>query len=93
MSERRQRTQVKRTDVSKPLAKERKPRPVQEEVYEVEKILDHRIVRGRLQYYVKWVGWDNPEDNTWEPEENLIQCPRLLRAYMLKFSEIAKSES
>ena len=34
-----------------------------EEQYEVEKILDSRIHRRRLEYHVKWVGYNEP---TWE---------------------------
>ena len=28
----------------------------EEEVYEVESILDKRIVKGKTQYYIKWKG-------------------------------------
>ena len=38
--------------------------------YEVEKVLDSRIFRRKLQYEVKWEGWDEGHI-TWEPEENL----------------------
>ncbi|KNZ75366.1 hypothetical protein J132_03497, partial [Termitomyces sp. J132] len=34
--------------------------------YEVDEILDSWVVRGRLQYLVRWKGY-GPEDNTWEP--------------------------
>lgn len=34
-----------------------------EEEWEVEDILDARSYRGKLQYWVKWVGWD--EDREW----------------------------
>jgi hypothetical protein len=35
--------------------------------YEVEKILDCQIVRGKPKYLVKWKGYTDTE-NTWEPE-------------------------
>lgn len=90
MESRRQRTKVKRTELTKPVREKKvKPKPQEEITYEVERILAHRIIRGRLQYFVKWLGWDNPEDNTWEPEENLLHCPRILREYMSKIPEVA----
>ena len=35
-----------------------------EEEWEVTKVLDSRLFRHRLQYLVKWTGYD---DSTWEP--------------------------
>ncbi|KAI1279557.1 hypothetical protein HDE_14006 [Halotydeus destructor] len=31
-----------------------------------------------VKYFIKWKGWDRPEDNTWEPEDNLTHCRDLL---------------
>ena len=42
-----------------------------DEEYEVEKIIDKRIRKGAVEYYVKWKGWEDPSDNTWEPVGNL----------------------
>lgn len=45
------------------------PDASQEDEYHVEKILNKRTVRGKVQYLIKWRGY--PEsDCTWEPEEN-----------------------
>lgn len=50
-----------------------------EDVYDVEKIRDDRMFRGKKQYLIKWVGY--PEtDNTWEFESNLF-CSEILEAY------------
>jgi hypothetical protein len=38
--------------------------------YAVERILDSRIVNGRLKYHVDWEGW-GPSDRTWEDHDEL----------------------
>ncbi|GAA6023120.1 hypothetical protein JCM8202_004680 [Rhodotorula sphaerocarpa] len=58
------------------------------EVYEVEAIRASRWDgdAGAKRYFVKWKGW--PEDQcTWEPEENLDNCPEIVRAYERKKAE------
>lgn len=43
------------------------------ETYSVERIVDKRKNKaGKIEYLVKWVAFDNPDDNTWEPLENLV---------------------
>ena len=53
------------------------PRSVKVDVYEVQKILDHRAVRstaGRsIEYLVKWKGY-HQRQATWEPEHYLSEC-------------------
>lgn len=46
-----------------------------ENEYIPEKILAERIVDGKNELLVKWEGYDDPEDNTWEPKENLEYLP------------------
>ena len=41
-----------------------------EDEYDVEKILDEKKVRGKTQYLVKWLEYENKE-NSWKPAENL----------------------
>lgn len=33
--------------------------------------MGHRFKNGVLEFDVKWQGYDNPKDRTWEPEENM----------------------
>ena len=48
-----------------------------DEEYEVEDILEKRMISGEAHYLVKWRGYDTSE-NTWEPRENLKNCARAL---------------
>lgn len=41
-----------------------------DEYYLIEKILKSRIVNGRKEFRIKWLGYTN-DWNTWEPEENV----------------------
>ena len=41
-----------------------------EDEYDVEKILDKRKIKGKTQYLVKWLEYEDKE-NSWEPAENL----------------------
>jgi chromobox protein 1 len=49
--------------------------------FEVERILDHHAMPGTLFVLVKWVGYDNPADLTWEPMEHMTHCHRKLVEY------------
>jgi hypothetical protein len=48
--------------------------------YVVERILDHRTRRHRLEYLVKWEGYPD-YDASWEPGEHLANAPEILREY------------
>lgn len=52
------------------------------DVYEVEKLLDHKKRGSKILYLVRWKGFDSDEDS-WEPESNL-RCRRILQAYRKK---------
>eukprot|EP00088_Acartia_fossae_P010455 TRINITY_DN15216_c0_g1_i1.p1 TRINITY_DN15216_c0_g1~~TRINITY_DN15216_c0_g1_i1.p1 ORF type:complete len:159 (+),score=47.88 TRINITY_DN15216_c0_g1_i1:54-530(+) len=51
-----------------------------DEEYEVESIVQKRVRKGKVEYLVKWKGWENPDDNTWEPVGNL-DCEELIAEY------------
>ena len=51
------------------------------EEYEVEAILAHKVIRGTRRYLIKWRGYASAE-NSWEPEQHLIpNAVDLLAAY------------
>ena len=51
------------------------------EEYDVEKVLAKRKRRGKVQYLVSWVGYP-PEENTWEPLENLPRAKEAIAEFV-----------
>ena len=53
-----------------------------DEEYEVEKILDKRVNKaGFTEYLVKWRSFDDPEENTWEPVDNLGDAEKAIKVF------------
>lgn len=55
-----------------------------EDEYVVEKIISHKIVKGQLVFEVKWQGYEEEADRTWEPEDNMDGAIDVLNEYFEK---------
>ena len=68
------------------------PKPViieGEEKFEVEKILNKRIIRGKKKFLVRWKGYTMEED-TWENRENLENAKELVEEFERIYREEVK---
>ncbi|KAG8442440.1 hypothetical protein GDO86_011284 [Hymenochirus boettgeri] len=64
-----------------------------EELYEVERIVDKRKnKKGKIEYLVHWKGYDS-EDDTWEPEQHLVNCEEYIHEFNRRHSEKPRDNS
>lgn len=54
--------------------------PVHDEIFNVERILNHKQVGGKQKFLVKWENYDN-RHNSWVNEKDL-HCNKLLQQYL-----------
>ncbi|KAF9127594.1 hypothetical protein BGW39_005759 [Mortierella sp. 14UC] len=57
--------------------------------YEVEMVVGHKHVKGKLHYHIKWNGYSS-DDNSWEDKEDVF-CTDLIEAYWKRQEDRAKS--
>jgi len=57
--------------------------------FEVEKILNKRIVKGKKKFLVRWKGYMVEED-TWENRENLENAKELVEEFEREYREEAE---
>jgi hypothetical protein len=67
-------------DQMKLIARRRRRIDIDQPVYEVQSILDHRGSPGSYEYLVHWKGYDQPTDNTWEPAVSFLDH-RVIESY------------
>ena len=65
--------------------------PINDEEYEVERVIKKRVRPGKVEYLVKWLGYENC-DNTWEPVTNLY-CPKLIQKFERRQQRKAKKKA
>ena len=63
-----------------------------QEFFQVEKIHNHKIVKGQKFYLIKWVGY-SAKENTWEPIEHLSNVVYMVDEYELKLKERALNKN
>eukprot|EP00824_Muranothrix_gubernata_P012513 TRINITY_DN26514_c0_g1_i1.p1 TRINITY_DN26514_c0_g1~~TRINITY_DN26514_c0_g1_i1.p1 ORF type:complete len:204 (-),score=31.78 TRINITY_DN26514_c0_g1_i1:75-686(-) len=52
------------------------------DIFDVEAIRRHRVFGKTMKFFVKWSGFSE-EENTWEPERNLLGARALLKEYLV----------
>eukprot|EP00658_Telonema_sp_P-2_P018464 TRINITY_DN17245_c0_g1_i4.p1 TRINITY_DN17245_c0_g1~~TRINITY_DN17245_c0_g1_i4.p1 ORF type:complete len:222 (-),score=61.15 TRINITY_DN17245_c0_g1_i4:443-1108(-) len=62
------------------------------EVFEVERIIDKRIVKSKVEYLVSWRGY-TAEHNSFEPKANLRDCRREIEKYEMAAAEAERKSA
>jgi len=64
-----------------------------EGIFEVERVIGKRMVHGFDEYLVKWKGYENEEDNTWEKRDNLVCAGEKIKEFNNSLKEKTKHRS
>ena len=60
--------------------------------YVIEKILDAKKVKGNIYYKIKWLGFNDPKYDSWEPRSTIIKsAPELVKEYELASERVGGS--
>ena len=51
------------------------------DMYIVDRIVDHKVMKGEMRYRVRWLGYA-PSEDTWEPRSSFGSSRDLVRAYL-----------
>jgi len=77
-----------------PSLEEEDDEKVDDDEYNVEKILSHSFGDGgAVLYQIKWLGYEDEADLTWEPVENLERSKELLDAYHAEIGGTPRPQS
>ena len=60
--------------------KEESNSSISDSEYEIDKIVGKRIIKGIVEYKVKWLGYDETQ-STWEPIKHLINAKEAINEY------------
>ena len=55
--------------------------------YQMESIRKERVLKGKTQFLIKWVGYSEYQ-NTWEPPEYLEECNKFLEEFYMRLKRV-----